>query len=179
MPTWRLDSVKYSAERFIFVPARRTDVIWSELRGKNLAVGPRESGLAYLATYTLLEHDLVPEEDLSVRHVDSPLSCLQQVLAGTAAACVEDRVTLERFADKMSAEMKVIGETVGVPFGPLVAHRRIPKAEQEAIRDLMMMWQEDPRNRLSIPGIQMPSLVPNTEDKYARVIEIWHELRER
>jgi len=151
----------------------------SDLQDQVLAVAPRGSVIDHLAVYTLLEQGLDPDEDVSVRLFENPLSCLQQLPAGTAAACVTNVVARERFAEIMDARLKVLGKTVSVPFGPFVAHRRVPRAEREVIRNLLMAWGDDPRNRLPVSGAQVPSLVPVTEGEYETVVEIWRALQER
>jgi ABC-type phosphate/phosphonate transport system substrate-binding protein len=85
----------------------------------------------------------------------------------------------ESFAQKMGVPLKVVGKTVGVPRAPMVAHRRVPLQEREAIQKLLMSWGDDPRNRLPVPGAQVPSLVPVDSAEYDGVLQIWRSLAER
>ncbi len=98
----------------------------NDLRGEILAIGPRDSGVDRLGAYMLQQHGFDLERDLTIRYFDGPLSCVQQILAGTAAACVTNFFARERFQDKMNVRLKVIGETPPVPYGPFVVHRRVP-----------------------------------------------------
>ncbi len=147
-----------------------------DLRGKMVAIGPLHSGIEALARLTLLEHGLDPDEDLEVRYFESPLSCLQQLPAGTAAACATHYFARQRFEDEMGTPFRVIAETVGVHHGPLVAHRRVPQRDQDAIRELLMTWGEDPANRLPVSGAQVPSLVPVAPGDYDEVVRIWRDM---
>ncbi|MGH9390639.1 MAG: phosphate/phosphite/phosphonate ABC transporter substrate-binding protein, partial [Vicinamibacteria bacterium] len=146
-----------------------------DLRGKTVAIGPLHSGIEHLAHHTLREHGLDPDEDITVRFFESPLSCLQQLPAGTAAACVTPYFVRERFEEEMGTSFKVIAETVGVHHGPLAAHRRVPQRDQDAIRELLMTWDQDPANRLPVSGAHVPSLVPVAPGDYDAVVRIWRD----
>ena len=144
-----------------------------------MAVGPVGSGVEVLTVYTLRQEGLDPEGDVNLRYFQGPLSCLQQLPAGTASACATNWVARERFAEQMSMKMRVIGETVAIRFGPIVAHRRVPEAQRDTIRDLLMAWGHDTRNHLDIPGTQFPGLVPVAPGDYQLVREIWRAVQDR
>lgn len=150
-----------------------------DLRGKTLGMGPANSGIEPLAHLALVEHGLDPEKDITVRSFESALSCLQQLPAGTAAACVTLFFARERFEDGMGMSLKTIAETAKVQQGPLVAHRRVPQRDQDAIRELVLTWGEDPENRLPVSGAQVPSLVPVTPGDYDAVVRILRDVSKR
>lgn len=150
-----------------------------DLKGKTVAVGPAGSAVEVLTVYTLREEGLGLEGDVNLRYFQSPLSCLQQLPAGTASACATQWVARERFAEQMNMRVKVIGESVAIPFGPMVAHRRVPEAQRDTIRDLLMAWRDDPRNYLDVSGSQFPSLVPVAPGDYELVREIRRAVQDR
>ncbi len=151
----------------------------ADLRGKTLAVGPVHSGVEHLASHALVEQGLDPEKDLTVRYFESPLSCLQQLPAGTSAACVTNPFARERFEEEMGMRLKRIAETIGVHHGPFAAHRSVPEADREVIRKLLMGWGDDPINRLPVSGAQVPSLVPVAPGDYDEVVRIWRDVGAR
>jgi ABC-type phosphate/phosphonate transport system substrate-binding protein len=149
----------------------------NDLRGKTVAIAPQHSGMEYLARHTLLERGLDPDEDITVRYFESALSCLQQLPAATAAACVTHSIARERFEEELGTPFKVIAETVGIQHGPLAAHCRVPEQERDVIRKLLMTWAEDPGNRLPVSGAQVPSMVPVDPGDYDAVIKIWRDVK--
>ncbi len=146
-----------------------------DLRGETVAIAPQHSGMDALAHHTLLERGLDPGKDVTVRYFESALSCLQQLPAGTAAACVTHSFARERFGEELGTPLKVIAETVGVHHGPFVAHCRVPEQERDVIRNLLMAWAEDPANRLPVSGAQVPNLVPIAAGDYDAVVKIWRD----
>jgi len=151
----------------------------TDLIGKTLAMAPEGSDIDVLARSTLVDQGLDPDRDVTIRQFDGTLSCLQQILAGTAAACVTLGFARDSFEEKMGVELRVMGETVGVPRSPMVAHRRVPEKERETVRALLMSWAEDPANKLPVSGEQVPSLVPIEAGEYEAVQKLWRSLRER
>jgi ABC-type phosphate/phosphonate transport system substrate-binding protein len=151
----------------------------SDLRGKTLATGPTRSDVDYLTRYALAEQGIVPGKDVELLYFESPLSCLQQLLAGTAPACATMSLVREAFAAGMGVKLKVIAESAGVPRGPVLAHRRVPEGERETVRKLLSSWADDPANRLPVPGAQVPSIIPIEPGEYDVVQRILASLQER
>lgn len=151
----------------------------ADLAGKVVAVGPTGSGIELLMMHTLLEESLDPQVDLELHYFETPLSCLQQLLAETASACVTNFVERERFTESMNVRLNIIGQTIGVPRSPLVAHRRVDAEARETIRALLTSWRDDPRNQLPVSGAQVPNLIPVETQDYQPVLQILRNLRDR
>jgi ABC-type phosphate/phosphonate transport system substrate-binding protein len=151
----------------------------SDLRGKAVAIGPTRSDVDFLARYTLAEKGIDPGKDVELLYFEGSLSCLQQLLAGTAAACATMSFVREAFAEEMGVKLKVFAESAPVPRGPVLAHRRVPEGDRDLIRELLTTWADDPANRLPVPGAQVPSMVPIEPGEYEVVLRILASLRER
>ena len=161
--------------RFLVAPNAEFDSV-ADLRGSTVAIAPPGTPMDYLAVLALLRAGLDPGEDVLVRRVEGPLSCVQQVLARTVQACATDRFGAEVFHEQMNVSLRVLGETPGVPFGVWAAHRRVPADQRALIRRLLLNWPDDPNYQVPAPGQDIPRSVPFEDGNFDIARAIWKEL---
>jgi phosphonate transport system substrate-binding protein len=144
----------------------------AQLKGRTVALPPVSTPACYLAAVMLREAGLDPQRDVTLRHYKSHESCLQQVLSGSAAACVTPEHALRAFTSRIGITLRVLKESPP-SLGPLfVAHPDLPPAARQALQEDILSWADRADGRTILHALGFKTFVPvSTADKeaYTRV----------
>jgi phosphonate transport system substrate-binding protein len=138
-----------------------------DLRGTIVAMPPAQSANARMALRALYDNKLVPGRDLELRYFNSHDSCIQQVWAGTASACVTAKPPIEVFERRMQARLRQIYETPPIPHVVFVAHPRVPAAQRARLQALVIGWSQTAEGRAMLKNLGFPGFVAPRQADYA------------
>lgn len=139
----------------------------SDLRGTTVALPPAASANARMALRALQDYHLVPGRDLEVRYFNAHDSCIQQVWVGTASACATTTPPIASFEQRMHARLRSIHDTAPIPHVLFVAHPRVPPAQREVLRKLILGWSENDEGRALLKSVNFPGFAPIRAGEYA------------
>ncbi len=139
-----------------------------DLRGKTVATPPAFVPVVHMARRALKDRGLVTGVDLEFRAYKTVDSCFQQVLIGHASACVAPSFALRKIEEKLQVKLRTVLESPSIPNLSLVAHSRIPPAQREKVKDLLLSWDSGatgPSNGL-LKEINTRRFVPAIDAEY-------------
>lgn len=110
------------------------------LRGKRIALPPQTAAVSQLVKSHLLESGLIPGTDVHISYYRSHVSCMQQVLIGSADACGTAAPAVRYFEKRMKVKMKTIIKTRDIPHTLFAVHSRIPQTVREQIQQRIIGW---------------------------------------
>ncbi len=111
-----------------------------DLKNRTVSLPPEVAAVSYLIKDYFMNNNLKVGTDVKLMFTRSHVSCMQQVLIGTADACGTAGPALRFFQHKMKAQLKIIGKTKNIPHTLFSIHPRISNAEQEKIRQQILDW---------------------------------------
>jgi len=111
-----------------------------DLQGKTIATPPAFTPIVHMARRELINRGLIPGKDVELKAVRAIDSCIQQVIIGAASACVGPNFASKMIASRLDVRPRTILETPGIPGFSIVAHKRVPEAERNKIKDLLLTW---------------------------------------
>lgn len=112
----------------------------NNLKDKTISLAPKVAAVSYLIKDYVTSHNLIPGKNIKLTHHRSHISCMQQVLIGTADACGTAAPALRFFQHKMKTELKTIGRSKAIPHALFSVHPRVPSNEQTIIRERILNW---------------------------------------
>lgn len=131
----------------------------ADLRGTVVALPPAPSANARMALRALRDHHLVPGRDLEVRYFNANDSCIQQVWIGGASACATAQPPIASFEQRMRASLRPVYDTPAIPHVLFVVHPRVPVAQRERLRKLVIGWSDDDAGRALLKRLNFPGFV--------------------
>jgi len=145
-----------------------------DLKGKTIANPPREAAVSYLTSVALLDAGIDPAKGVRRDFGKSHFSCMQKVLIGEADACGTARQALLHFEKEkqMTARFRVLHETEPVSHSLFVVHQRVPKAQREALRALVLDWPNTETGKKIIEGGQFIPFVAAADKDYNSVRKV-------
>ncbi len=152
----------------------------SDMRGKTIAMAPKEAALSYIGKAALLEVGLSPGDDVIIEHMKGHHSCLQQVLIGTASACVTGRPALRVFQNKMNIELKVLSETKKFPSMLFVVHSRVPESDRRLIEETLLnttLSDVEPDLRTLLMKDNNPPFMSTANEDYDIIRNLWKQIQ--
>lgn len=182
-----------AADRFNYLPLARfeeplTSMIMvlhdspvksvDDLRGKNIATPPAFVPVVHMARRALQQQGLEEGVDLYFKPYKSVDSCFQQVLIGDASACVAPSFALKTIEQKMQVKLRTVLESPSIPNLSLVAHSRVPAAQREKIRNLVLSWgnSEDSADDTLLQNLNTRRFVPAVDAEYDPVRSYLREI---
>jgi ABC-type phosphate/phosphonate transport system substrate-binding protein len=94
------------------------------------------------------------------------MSCLQQVLIESTAACGSAAPALRYFKSRMNVDMRVIAESEAIPHTLFAAHPRVAPEDRDRIRARILAWGKTPEGRELLARGKMTEFVPVTNEAY-------------
>ena len=115
-----------------------------DLRGKTVALPPKVAAVSYLVKGHLAKLGI---DDVHYKYQRSHVSCMQQVLIGSAAACGTAAPALRFFEHRMDTQLDVVAKTQPIPHTLFAVSPRVPAAEQKLVRDRIVSWADSEAGR--------------------------------
>lgn len=137
-----------------------------DLRGKKVSMPPEEAAVSRLARVMLVKNGLVPGKDVTLEYMRSHMSCLQQVLIGSTAACGSAGPALRFFKSRMNVEMRIVAESDAIPHTLFVAHSRVPQADRQKVLERILGWSDTPEGKEILERGELSKFVPITNEAY-------------
>jgi phosphonate transport system substrate-binding protein len=144
LPLARLDG-RLSA--VVLVRAERPWRTWADLAERTVATPPALAAVSELARFALLDAGLTPGVDTTLQHYRTKASCLQAVLIGSADACVLPRFAMAQVGEMGEGQLRIMTESRAVKQGLFAAHPRLPEADREELRSLILSWPDTEQGR--------------------------------
>ncbi len=138
----------------------------ADLRGKRVSLPPEDAAVSHLTRVYLRKNGLVPGKDVTLIYFRSHMSCLQQVLIESTAACGTAAPALRYFKSRMNVDMRVISETDSIPHTLFTVHPRVPQADRERIRDRILGWSNSPEGKELLERGKLTGFIPVTNEAY-------------
>lgn len=148
-----------------------------DLRGKNVATPPNFGPVVHMARRALRERGLMPGRDLQLTAFKSVDSCFQQLLIGTASACVSGSLVPPLIEKRLNVRLRTLLETPPIPGLSLVVNARMPDAERERLNTSLLAWHVDYPQLLDKMGTR--ALVPTIDAEYDVVRTFLVEIESR
>ncbi|MDP3701112.1 MAG: phosphate/phosphite/phosphonate ABC transporter substrate-binding protein [Hylemonella sp.] len=118
-----------------------------DLRGKPIATPPEYLPTVHLVRRVMREQRFSPDKDFAMRSFRSVESCLQQVVIGEAQACICPPFALPGAEARFKVKFRTIVESPPIPNLTFVAHPRVPAAERERLRKVILGWSNSEEGR--------------------------------
>jgi ABC-type phosphate/phosphonate transport system substrate-binding protein len=122
-----------------------------------------------LARGALLDAGLVPGIDTKLQHYRTKVSCLQAVSVGSVDACVLPRFVLPQINHNGYGKLRIMAESGAVKHLVFAAHSRLPAAEREKLRALILSWPHTDPGRAILAIGSWPRFVPARDADYDEV----------
>ncbi|MDH5444988.1 MAG: phosphate/phosphite/phosphonate ABC transporter substrate-binding protein [Gammaproteobacteria bacterium] len=136
------------------------------LKNKTISLPPKVAAVSHLIKDQLKSHGLIPGKNIKLSHHRSHVSCMQQVLIGSADACGTAAPALRFFQHKMKVEMKTIGKSKSIPHTLFAIHPRIPNKEKQIILNRILGWGNTSEGKKMLARGRLKPLREITDDKY-------------
>lgn len=154
-------------------PLRRVQ----DLRGKVIATPPAVVPVVHMAKKALRDLGLEPGQDLTLRAFKSVDSCFQQVIIGNADACVAPPFAPPVVEERMQVKLRTLLTTPAIPNLTLMVHQRVPAADREHLRRVMLELKTGEAGIALLKGIKTHGFVPAAASDYAPVRVLLKELQ--
>jgi phosphonate transport system substrate-binding protein len=166
LPLARLDG---ELTAVVLVRADRPWQAWADLAGRTVAAPPALSAVSELARVALLDAGLVPGIDTTLQHYRTKVSCLQAVWLGSVDACVLPRFVLPQIDQIGDGKLRIMAESGAVKHLVFAAHPRLPAAEREKLRSLILSWPHTDQGRAILAIGSWPRFVTARDADYEEV----------
>jgi phosphonate transport system substrate-binding protein len=138
-----------------------------DLRGTTLALPPAHAAVTLLALAALRKHGLPPDQVVNVRYFRNHDSCLQDMWIGDASACASTDAPIADFEKRMKAGLRIVFQTDSIPSILFVASPRVPPAQREALRQLILGWNGTAEGRRILAQLHFPGFLGVDRKQYA------------
>jgi phosphonate transport system substrate-binding protein len=163
LPLARLDG---DLSAVVLVRAEQPWQTWADLAERTVATPPALATVSELARFALLDAGLVPGIDTTLTPYRTKASCLQAVLVGTADACVVPRFVLSQMGQMDEGQLRIMTESRAVKHVVFAAHPRLPEAEREELRSLILSWPDTEQGRAIMAIGSWPPFVAVQDGDY-------------
>jgi ABC-type phosphate/phosphonate transport system substrate-binding protein len=142
---------------------------WSDLAGKIVATPPALAAASELARLALIDAGLVPGVDITLRHYQNKVSCLQAVSIGAADACVLPRFVLPQIDSVGEVKLRTLAETPAINNLTFATHRRLADIDRRRLLALILSWPETEGGRAILAAGSWPRFMAAHDADYAQV----------
>ncbi|HHJ16061.1 MAG TPA: phosphate/phosphite/phosphonate ABC transporter substrate-binding protein [Gammaproteobacteria bacterium] len=149
----------------------------ADLKGTVIATPPAFVPVVHMARRALLEAGLVPDRDVQLRAFKSVDSCFQQLLIGTASACIAPPFAPAVIMEKMNVRLRVLLETPSIPNLSVVVHSRLPLEQREQLKDIFLSWDRNTPGQKLLKTIKTRAFVPAVDAEYDAVRTFLRDIR--
>ncbi len=150
-----------------------------DLRGKTLATPPAFVPVTRMASKALKEIGIVPGRDLEMKAFKSVDSCFQQVLIGSASACVSPPFAPPVIEEKLNVKLRALMKTPSIPNLTFVVHSRVPAEDRARFEQAILSWDTDDSGRALLQGIKTRRFVPARDAEYDVVRALIKEVQQQ
>ncbi len=151
----------------------------ADLIGKTVATPPPIGPVTRMGTQALIDRGLEPGRNFELKAFKSVDSCFQQVLIGSASACVSGPMVLHIMEEKLKVKLRVLIKTPGIPSLSFVAHQRVSAEDRTRLRETILSWADSAAGVEMIRGIGASRFVPATARDYDIVRTMFKEMPPR
>ena len=151
----------------------------SDLKGKIIATPPAFVPVVYMARHALKEAGLIPGKDVQLKAFKSVDSCFQQVLIGTADACITPPFAVAVIEEKMNMQLRALLKTTSIPNLSIVVHERIPADERKRLKNIFLSWKQDNAGKELLDRMKTQGFVPAIDKEYDIVRTFLREIKEK
>lgn len=109
-----------------------------DLRGKSVMIAQRTSIIYQMAEQLLRDKGLVPGETVTIINTRTFNNAMHAPLRGEADASVTGNLLWQVLGDEQKDQMRVIGATEEAPGFLMMANKRLPKQDIEAIKNILL-----------------------------------------
>jgi phosphonate transport system substrate-binding protein len=138
----------------------------ADLRGKRMALPPRQAAVSRLMRAFLKEHGLVAGKDIRLSYHRSHVACMRQVLIREADVCGTAAPALRFFQHKMKVKLKTIASSRSIPHTLFAISPRVPKSDRDAIRKRIVGWAHSEAGRKLLARGRLSPFVPIRDSDY-------------
>jgi phosphonate transport system substrate-binding protein len=163
LPLARLDG---HLSAVVLVQAERPWRTWADLGGKTISTPPALAAVSELTRAALSDAGLTPGLDVTLQHHRTKVSCLRAVSVGTSDACVLPGFVLPQLNPIGDGELRIMAESRPVNHLVLAAHPRLPEAERETLRTLVLSWANTEQGRAMLATGSWPAFVAARDADY-------------
>ncbi len=137
-----------------------------DLRGESVATPPAFVPVTRMASRALEEIDIVPGRDVELKAYKSVDSCFQQVLIGSASACVSPPFAPPVIEEKLKVKLRVLMQTPGIPNLTFVVHSRVPAEVRSRFQQAILSWANSDEGRILLQAIKTRGFVAADDAEY-------------
>lgn len=137
-----------------------------QLRNKKIAFPPKVSAVSRLTMGFLKKNKFSPGKDVSISHHRSHVSCMQQVLIGTADACATAAPALRFFQHKMKVELKIVAKSISIPHTLFATHPRVSDKDRQVMLTIILSLQKSEEGRKILAQGKLKPFVVISDEKY-------------
>ena len=163
LPLARLDG---HLSAVVLVQAERPWRTWADLGGKTISTPPALAAVSELTRAALSDAGLTPGLDVTLQHHRTKVSCLRAVSVGTSDACVLPGFVLSQINPIGDGRLRIMAESRPVKHLVLAAHPRLPEAERETLRTLVLSWANTEQGRAMLATGSWPAFVAAQDADY-------------
>lgn len=138
----------------------------NDLKNKTISLPPKVAAVSHLIKDLINSHNLKPGKDIKLTHHRSHVSCMQQVLIGTADACGTAAPALRFFQHKMKTELKIISHSRTIPHTLFSIHPDVPDKIKNRIRSRILNWGKTESGKKLLARGRLKPLQAIKDDKY-------------
>ena len=149
----------------------------NDLKGKIIATPPAFAPVVYMARRALKEAGLIPDKDVQLRAFKSVDSCFQQVLIGSADACITPPFAVAIIEEKMGMKLRALLKTTSIPNLSIVVHKRIPADKREQLKNIFLSWRQDNAGKRLLDRMKTQGFVPAIDKEYDVVRALMREVK--
>jgi len=118
-----------------------------DLKGKSVAVPDSLALMSMFAVQMLRDNGLTPGKDVSLVNVRGHDNAVLSVIHGESAAAATSAAPLAQMADDVRTQVRVLASSDKVPHQAFMASPRLPAAEVEQLRKLLLDFARSPEGR--------------------------------
>jgi len=138
----------------------------NDLGNKIIAAPPTRAAVSLLGRQTLLDHQLVPGENVRLTYQSSHAACLRQVLIRKAAACITAKSPLEVFQAQSGVNFRVVANSQPIPGPAYAVHDRVPEQIRNAFQQRTTHWARTTHGRALLNNIKVSGFVSVVDEDY-------------
>jgi phosphonate transport system substrate-binding protein len=144
----RVAMTRYRVHGYVIVPAESPVRSLADLRGKRVAMPPRDAMVHLLALESLRAAGLEPGRDVTLREYDSNENALAAPVRGDAEAGATGHLVWQKSG--LRERTRSVAHTASVPGFMLMAHPRVPAALVEKWRAAAIGFGATPQGKDSL-----------------------------
>ena len=150
-----------------------------DLKGKIIAMPPRDAAVSLLANAYLRDAGLRLNHDYRVNYHLNHTSCLRQLVLRRAQACVAGPPPYERFKRTAAVKTRKLAQTREIPSSLLAVRKTLPLADREKLRQYFLHLEGSAVGRKFLHEAGLRGFVVARDADYDVVRKIWSNTKSR